>query len=117
MDQNPLNDIVDKAKQQKIDSNLEEIKANIKVLMDKEPMILMSDSGSYPLIKPKLIEVTNWADHKVSVNPAYIVKVETTAKGSQLCFADGNVLDIKESRQDVMSMINESPASVSTYIK
>ena len=101
MNSNPLADIADKVKQQKLDNDLAEIKKGLKSIMENhKPMT-------------RFIEVTTPDGDIISVNPEYILAVcdglveeEGIKKGGRILYYDGSYQETKETREMLTALIN-----------
>ena len=105
MMENPITDVVEKAKQQKLENDMSEIKSNLdRILANTKPRLV---SEECPLMA-NLITLTNWADQPLSINPIYIVTVKPASRGSTLKVAFGSEIetyDVKETFDEVMMLI------------
>ena len=98
---NPLLDIVEKARQQKYNEDLADIKRGLKSIMENQkPMT-------------RFIEVTTPEGEIISVNPKYILAVcdglveeEGIKKGGRILYYDGSYQETKETREMLTALIN-----------
>lgn len=106
---NTLLDIVEKAKQQQLDNDLKQIKANIKVLMQER-------NSMEKLIELGLLQNNgdDLAQKKVSINPKYIAYVEEDEGHAFVHMSNESVLHTVESRNEILKLIEGSANQ--TYI-
>ena len=98
---NPLIDVIENAKQQKLNDDLAEIKRDLKSIMENQkPMT-------------RFIEVTTPDGEIISVNPEYILAVcdglveeEDIKKGGCIIYYDGSHQETKETREMLTALIN-----------
>lgn len=106
MNTNPIADVVEQAKHQKLENDMSEIKSNLaRILANTTPKLV---SEECPLMT-NLITLTNWADHPISINPIYIVIIKPASHGSTLKVAFGSEIetyDVKETFDEIMTLIN-----------
>ena len=103
MNPNPLMDITEKVKQQKLQDDLAEIKQGLKLIMENQkPMT-------------RFIEVTTLDGEIISVNPEYVLAVcdgsveeAGIKKGGRILYYDGSYQDTKETREMLTALINGS---------
>ena len=101
MDQNPLSDILAKAKQYKIESDLTEIKGTLKILLEGQT------------IMTHFVEVTKSDGGVVAVNPAYVVAIcdgpankYGIKEGGVIIYHDNTTLETKETREMLTALLN-----------
>ena len=94
MDRNPLIDIADKAKQQHLDNNLNDIKVGIQYILKEIHM-------------PKLIELTTGVDTKILVNPEHIISIiPTSDQRSWVNVVTGEQYKVLETKDEIMKLVN-----------
>lgn len=105
---NPLTDLVEKAKQQQIEKELESIKSDLARILDT---ITLGECS-------KMITLTDFDNQKFSVNPHYIVTIvpKPDNKGCTIVVrlsAESAPVDVQETHDQVVKMIN----GTKSYIK
>ena len=101
MDQNPLSDILTKAKQYKIESDLAEIKGALNILLGGQTSMT------------HFVEVTKSDGGIVAVNPAYVVAIcdgpankYGIKEGGVIIYHDNTTLETKETREMLTALLN-----------
>lgn len=107
MNPNPLMDIAEKVKQQRLQDDLAEIKQGLKFIMENQkPMT-------------HLVEVTGRTGEIVAVNPDYVVAICDGGTnefgihmGGKIIYHDGSIFETSETREMLTALINGAPKKV-----
>lgn len=107
MNPNPLMDIAEKVKQQRLQDDLAEIKQGLKLIMENQKTMA------------HLVEVTSRTGEIVAVNPNYVVAICDGGAnefgihmGGKIIYHDGSVLETSETREMLTAAINGAPNKV-----
>lgn len=110
MNSNPISDIAEQVKQQKLNNELKQIKADISTLMKARDNM------------PKLIELEifqtiggNTSTKKVSINPEYIIFIEEKNDNAIIHMSNDATLHSVESRDDILKLVGSAKSSA--YVK
>lgn len=110
MNSDPLTDIAEQVKQQKLANELKQIKADINTLMKARD------------IMPKLIELEIFQTvggttltKKVSINPEYIIFIEEKNDNAIIHMSNDATLHSVESRDEILKLMGS--AKTSAYVK
>lgn len=107
MNPNPLMDIAEKVKQQRLQDDLAEIKQGLKFIMENQKHMT------------HLVEVTGRTGEIVAVNPDYVVAICDGGTnefgihmGGKIIYHDGSIFETSETREMLTSLINGAPNKV-----
>jgi len=110
MDNNPLFDIAEKVKQQRLDENITSIKKDIESIMANNRQVklielrVFQDVGSTRTVK------------EIFINPDYITFIAEDGSNAYVHLTSGTSLHTVESHKDILNLIEASNTSDKSYI-